>query len=165
MRWFRDEKGVSPVIGVILMVAITVILAAVIASFVFGLGSKAPKSAPQAQLTLSDASDTLDTTDQNQTVFKIVHNGGEEIRLDEIKIFVYDTSDNLVSELTYSSSGFTDSQGVLTNSTAVDVVFAPGEIIVFKEDGTGDFDPGTYRVKVLHTLSNNFILDAQVTVN
>ena len=33
-----DEKGVSPVIGVILMVAITVILAAVIASFVFGLG-------------------------------------------------------------------------------------------------------------------------------
>jgi len=34
----KDEKGVSPVIGVILMVAITVILAAVIASFVFGLG-------------------------------------------------------------------------------------------------------------------------------
>jgi len=32
-----DEKGVSPVIGVILMVAITVILAAVIASFVFGM--------------------------------------------------------------------------------------------------------------------------------
>lgn len=38
-----DEKGVSPVIGVILMVAITVILAAVIASFVFGLGGTVPK--------------------------------------------------------------------------------------------------------------------------
>lgn len=35
-----DEKGVSPVIGVILMVAITVILAAVIASFVFGMGGQ-----------------------------------------------------------------------------------------------------------------------------
>ena len=35
-----DEKGVSPVIGVILMVAITVILAAVIASFVFGMGTR-----------------------------------------------------------------------------------------------------------------------------
>jgi flagellin-like protein len=34
----RDERGVSPVIGVILMVAITVILAAVIASFVLGFG-------------------------------------------------------------------------------------------------------------------------------
>ena len=33
-----DEDAVSPVIGVILMVAITVILAAVIASFVLGLG-------------------------------------------------------------------------------------------------------------------------------
>ncbi|MBO8180842.1 MAG: type IV pilin N-terminal domain-containing protein, partial [Archaeoglobus sp.] len=39
-----DEKGVSPVIGVILMVAITVILAAVIASFVFGMGSSVKKT-------------------------------------------------------------------------------------------------------------------------
>lgn len=35
----HDNRGVSPVIGVILMVAITVILAAVIASFVLGFGS------------------------------------------------------------------------------------------------------------------------------
>ena len=34
-----DSRGVSPVIGVILMVAITVILAAVIATFVLDLGS------------------------------------------------------------------------------------------------------------------------------
>lgn len=33
----KNEEAVSPVIGVILMVAITVILAAVIAAFVFGL--------------------------------------------------------------------------------------------------------------------------------
>ncbi|MEM4279693.1 MAG: type IV pilin N-terminal domain-containing protein [Archaeoglobaceae archaeon] len=39
-----DEKGVSPVIGVILMVAITVILAAVIASFVFGLGGSVKRT-------------------------------------------------------------------------------------------------------------------------
>jgi flagellin-like protein len=32
-----DEKGLSPVIGVILMVSITVILAAVIAAFVFAM--------------------------------------------------------------------------------------------------------------------------------
>ena len=34
---FEREEAVSPVIGVILMVAITVILAAVIAAFVFGM--------------------------------------------------------------------------------------------------------------------------------
>ncbi|MFB6269961.1 MAG: archaellin/type IV pilin N-terminal domain-containing protein, partial [Halobacterium sp.] len=39
-----DERGVSPVIGVILMVAITVILAAVIASFVLGFGDSVSKS-------------------------------------------------------------------------------------------------------------------------
>jgi len=43
-----DDDAVSPVIGVILMVAITVILAAVIASFVLGLGDQAGSAAPQA---------------------------------------------------------------------------------------------------------------------
>lgn len=37
------EDAVSPVIGVILMVAVTVILAAVIAAFVFGMGSNMDK--------------------------------------------------------------------------------------------------------------------------
>ena len=40
-----DERGVSPVIGVILMVAITVILAAVIASFVLGFGNSVSTNA------------------------------------------------------------------------------------------------------------------------
>jgi len=40
VKWLKDEKGVSLVIGLILMVAITVILAATIASFVFRMGSK-----------------------------------------------------------------------------------------------------------------------------
>lgn len=37
MNFRQNEEAVSPVIGVILMVAITVILAAVIAAFVFGM--------------------------------------------------------------------------------------------------------------------------------
>ena len=40
-----DERGVSPVIGVILMVAITVILAAVIAMFVLDLGGSVGEEA------------------------------------------------------------------------------------------------------------------------
>jgi len=40
----KDEDAVSPVIGVILMVAITVILAAVIGAFVFGMGSGVSKT-------------------------------------------------------------------------------------------------------------------------
>jgi len=46
-RLFTDEEAVSPVIGVILMVAITVILAAVIGAFVLDLGGKT-SATPQA---------------------------------------------------------------------------------------------------------------------
>ena len=43
----NDDSAVSPVIGVILMVAITVILAAVIGTFVLGLGENVQET-PQA---------------------------------------------------------------------------------------------------------------------
>jgi len=45
---FDDDRAVSPVIGVILMVAITVILAAVIGTFVLGLGDQVQSTTPQA---------------------------------------------------------------------------------------------------------------------
>ena len=74
---FLDEDAVSPVIGVILMVAITVILAAVIAAFVFGMGP--PEQAPQASLRLSNAS--VDG-------FTLEHQGGDMIKFDKINITV-----------------------------------------------------------------------------
>jgi len=44
MKFTKNDEAVSPVIGVILMVAITVILAAVIAAFVFGMAGNIQKS-------------------------------------------------------------------------------------------------------------------------
>jgi flagellin-like protein len=44
MKFLKREDAVSPVIGVILMVAITVILAAVIAAFVFGMAGSVSKT-------------------------------------------------------------------------------------------------------------------------
>ncbi|MGB9963655.1 type IV pilin [Halobacterium hubeiense] len=52
----KDERGVSPVIGVILMVAITVILAAVIASFVLGFGDSVSENV-QAGADISENDD------------------------------------------------------------------------------------------------------------
>ena len=48
----RDDDAVSPVIGVILMVAITVILAAVIGTFVLGLGDNVQET-PTAGVSVS----------------------------------------------------------------------------------------------------------------
>ncbi|MBX0285666.1 type IV pilin N-terminal domain-containing protein [Halomicroarcula sp. F28] len=58
----HDDDAVSPVIGVILMVAITVILAAVIASFVLGLGDAAGDSAPQVSVECNTQSDFMNHT-------------------------------------------------------------------------------------------------------
>ncbi|GGL27682.1 hypothetical protein GCM10009037_09080 [Halarchaeum grantii] len=74
-----DDRGVSPVIGVILMVAITVILAAVIGTFVLGLGSQVGNNAPQASFdwdsgnmssvnaTLQSSGSAISTSDLNVT--------------------------------------------------------------------------------------------------
>ena len=69
---FNDDSAVSPVIGVILMVAITVILAAVIGTFVLGLGSNV-QSVPSAQFTFD-----YDTT-ASPTEVTVTHDGGESI--------------------------------------------------------------------------------------
>ena len=76
---FADEDAVSPVIGVILMVAITVILAAVIGTFVLGLGENVQDSAPQANFQFEyDIGGTTPVT--------ITHTGGEDIQESEVSI-------------------------------------------------------------------------------
>jgi flagellin-like protein len=64
-----DDRAVSPVIGVILMVAITVILAAVIGTFVLGLGDQVQQTSPNAQWDWS-----YDGTD-----LEITHEGGDTV--------------------------------------------------------------------------------------
>jgi flagellin-like protein len=66
-----EDRAVSPVIGVILMVAITVILAAVIGSFVLGIGGDV-QEAPQASFSYDSSSDV------------IVHEGGDSINISDI---------------------------------------------------------------------------------
>ncbi|WP_262176546.1 type IV pilin N-terminal domain-containing protein [Haloarcula laminariae] len=66
----NDDDAVSPVIGVILMVAITVILAAVIASFVLGLGDQAGDAAPQVSVDCNFPS----SSDNN-----MIHDGGDNL--------------------------------------------------------------------------------------
>ena len=68
MKFRENEDAVSPVIGVILMVAITVILAAVIAAFVFGMGSGV-----QSTKTVSV------TLQKDGTDLKVIINGGPDL--------------------------------------------------------------------------------------
>ena len=78
MKVVKDRKGVSPVIGVILMVAITVILAAVIASCGFGMGSKMQQTAPNIAAVLEDHRDDL-ATGTDDWIAVLTTTGGENI--------------------------------------------------------------------------------------
>jgi flagellin-like protein len=94
---FDDDSAVSPVIGVILMVAITVILAAVIGTFVLGLGDNV-ESTPTAQF-------DIDFNDE-----QITHEGGDAIPADQLEVVVggspsdWDGSDDVTAGDTHSLS-------------------------------------------------------------
>lgn len=75
---FDDDRAVSPVIGVILMVAITVILAAVIGTFVLGLGDQIQSTTPQASFGFDSADSATNVT--------ITHEIGKSIPASNIKI-------------------------------------------------------------------------------
>jgi flagellin-like protein len=77
-KLLNEDDAVSPVIGVILMVAITVILAAVIASFVLGLGDQASQTTPQASMSWDYSGDTYNVT--------VTHDGGDSIK--QVELFV-----------------------------------------------------------------------------
>jgi len=76
-RVFTDDRAVSPVIGVILMVAVTVILAAVIGTFVLGIGSQVTSETPSASVQIVfDDGDTM----------TITHRGGDAVPNESIKV-------------------------------------------------------------------------------
>ena len=77
---FNNNKAVSPVIGVVLMVAITVILAAAIGSSVFGQGTA--ESAPQANLDIQSTG----VTAAGIASVRIEHLGGDPINFATTKV-------------------------------------------------------------------------------
>jgi flagellin-like protein len=66
MNYLKREDAVSPVIGVILMVAITVILAAVIAAFVFGMAGGVTKTKTVAATSRQNGNDIVVTWEGGQ---------------------------------------------------------------------------------------------------
>lgn len=110
-----DERGVSPVIGVILMVAITVILAAVIGSFVLGLGDSVGSSAPQASLSVDEV---------NGDNITLRHQGGDDVDLSETTI-VFEDDDT--TDVTRFDAAETDGP-VLQAADQVTADFGSGEL-------------------------------------
>ena len=77
----RDD-AVSPVIGVMLMLSITIILAAVLMAFAGGMADTKP-AAPSVDLSAAFVKNSSDI------VLCVSHNGGDALNPDDIKVTAY----------------------------------------------------------------------------
>lgn len=140
---FEEDRGVSPVIGVILMVAITVILAAVIGTFVLGLGDSL-EQAPQAQ---------LDADSNNNDSINISHSGGDALAVDDIEINVEGDS------VAFSESDDTSEGGEFSVGNSAE--FNSGDD---PDTNWNAWDGEEVRVRIIHTPSDSILMDQEVDV-
>src|SRR5512145_362343 len=113
----KNEEAVSPVIGVILMVAITVILAAVIAAFVFGMAGNITKTKTVAVTVQRTSTSTVAVT----------NNGGQDVAA--------------LTSIVISGDGTGFLSTTVGSTAAVAAGPGPKHIIV-----TGTFNDGTSQV-------------------
>jgi flagellin-like protein len=105
-----EKKGVSPVVGTILLIAITVALAAIVAMLVSGLGGRGAPPSAMLAVTARDNGDTIPATEHN-VVLTISHNGGDDLIIADLQIQASDKDGTMITILSDNISRIT---GVLS---------------------------------------------------
>ena len=98
MKFRENEEAVSPVIGVILMVAITVILAAVIAAFVFEMSSDMPDTTKNVAISVKAAT--------GNAVMVTIEGGSDLPKLQSMKLTVYTDASTKKDYFTQDTDNF-----------------------------------------------------------
>lgn len=129
---WKDRKGVSPVIATILMVAITVVLAAVLYVMVMGFGGD-PSSVPNGE---------FKTPEKTNVVVN------DEVKSVDVRVQVLTLSEAKdVADMTFSVSGTpgTDVYRVSDVSTPIATLKNEGTTVVFTDlNGDGKVSTGDY---------------------
>ena len=132
----RKEDAVSPVIGVMLMLVVTIVIAAVVAAFAGGLGSDV-EMAPTAALDIDVFS--------NGKV-KIEHLSGETLTNEKITIKVTDANGNP------KGTGNLGTQGVFTPGSTKEITLTGASI------GLGDYVTVTILADGKHIVAKKDVL-------
>ena len=158
MKFRKNEEAVSPVIGVILMVAITLILAAVIAAFVFGMGT--PKQAPQASIVIS-------STSASSGNITLTHSGGDSIDLSKTKAIIdgaTSSQHNVINQLNITTKFFAAGDNLAINSSSDTVYLNNNGVTPGTNSTPFALTTGKVTVTLIDTDSNQQILKATATV-
>jgi flagellin-like protein len=191
MLMSQQDRGVTPVISTILMVAIVIILAATVSVYFLGVTEDINEPAPNVADTAGEF-EVADGTAGNKQVVKITHIAGEDVAVEKIEIVVrasgptLDTEARLVDLPTDSffstaidSSNIQGDESLIDeSSSAPNQVIVPadpntwksGDTIQFRINTSGaDFregeppDADTLEVIIIHTPSNSIISEHTFT--
>jgi len=119
MKFRENEDAVSPVIGVILMVAITVILAAVIAAFVFGMAGNIQSTKNVAATATQQGQDRIIVT---------YHGGPDAGDLLYLRVSVTPSSGSGINRCYYVDKGTNEITSVTTMADSDVQKASPGKI-------------------------------------
>lgn len=93
-----NSAGVSPLIGTILLIAVTVALAAVVATLVIGLGGRG--APPFAYFTVT----AKVNADNNEYIdLRITHGGGDDLKVEDLRISA--TTENGTIQFDFPGTG------------------------------------------------------------
>ncbi len=161
MKLIRNDKAVSPVIGIMLMIVVTVILAGAVSSFSGGFVKNA--GTPTQAVIKADYSQTNGMT--------ITHIGGDVVNTLGTKIIVSPTMDfggydhlswavnttvvkiDKPSGNTTTAKPWFDSTDYSSKSART---FQSGEIAYIKSTDLGEVQPKTYTVELNDSTNQNF---------
>jgi flagellin-like protein len=121
---YHDDRAVSSVIAVILMVAIAVILAAVIGTFVLGVGDQVKNSSPQVTFAFEKSGNGVTVT----------HEGGDTF--DSDNVFIEGASDDGTPKPGGSWSDYNEGQKDVSS----------GDSVLVNDNGTGLTDGQTIQI-------------------
>lgn len=141
----KNEDAASPVIGVMLMLVVTVVIAAVVVAFATGMAGDSTATTPMALLNADNLQLGTDVEDGKTYLnsFDIVHKGGDELALENIQIKIE------------PGSGSGASQGIILMRTGADLTVSSGD----KTVSTGD------RIKVPVNTDKNVATKGDDNIN
>jgi FlaG/FlaF family flagellin (archaellin) len=171
-RLFKDEGAVSPVIGTLLMVSITVIIAAVIGTYVIGLGNQFTRTAPQALIGVENSTGTeLGTTGASNSEIEITfkHGGTDTLTADDTEIKVAHRGETVTFDNPASKDAkFTtaDTMTVTLDEDGPDTIAWPSDDDLYSKtgfDGADVLDDSPVTVTLIHTPTGQIIAELTTT--
>lgn len=146
-----DDRGVSSVIAVILMVAVTVILAAVVGAFAFDMGHQIGDETPQASFTFEFSAGAGSSSNE----INITHDGGDTLDREDVIV--------LAGAETIYEEGSPGVDVTVTNDWATDV--SAGESLDIRETGNVWEDGDDLRIVWENPQNDNVVTIAETTID